>query len=448
MKVSRPRARFQWLPVLGLVSGISLVALGVVVLRWREPAGHAPRPTDPTTERLRALGYVGYVHDDPDPERDGVMLHDPARAQSGINVYCSAHGTEVSFVDMQGSILHRLVIPAPDDDKADCLLEPYDAASFLGLNAPRLTRLDWNSSRLWVSSDGHHHDVAVDAEGRVYTLSALRSWLAHDSRRLPVQDHTVTVLNRDGRVERTIPLLPLFADRIPAERLARMVELLAELRSSSPEYHQASDVLHPNTIELLARDLPVAPAGSALLCVRELDLVAIVDLQAERLLWTWGPGVLERPHHPSLLDDGTLLVFDNGTTRGFSRVIQLDPATRRILWQYEGDPPETFFSDVRGSAQALQNGNVLVTESMRGRVFEVTRAGDVVWEFLNPERGPTGERKQIYRMFRISAAQFAEWKQRGQATGQARNASGHPTSSPDPPRSSGEGERVGSDDPG
>jgi hypothetical protein len=394
------------------VLGIALIALGFAVFRSRDGPDASPRRVDPTTERLRALGYVGYVLDDPKPERDGVILHDPARAQDGVNVYCSAHGTEVSFLDMQGRVLHRLVIPAPDDDKAHCLLEPYDATSFLGLNGPRITRLDWNSSRLWVSSVDHHHDLAVGAGGRIYTLSARQGWLTDDSRRLPVLDHAVTVLSGDGRLERTIPLLPLFADRIPAERRARMVELLADFRFSSPEYHEASDVLHPNTIEIIARDIAVAPAGSALLCFRSLDLVAIVDLEAERVLWTWGPGVLERPHHPSLLDDGSLLVFDNGEFRGFSRVIQLDPATQRVLWEYRGDPPESFFSVVRGSAQALPNGNVLITESTRGRVFEVTREGDVVWEFLNPERGPTSERKQIYRMFRISAAQFSEFVRR------------------------------------
>lgn len=417
--VSQRRAGLRWLPVLGSLLGVALAVVGVAVLRSREPAGHSPsRAADPETERLRALGYVGYVHDDVDPERDGVTRHDPARAQPGVNVYCSAHGSEVFFLDMQGSILHRLVTPAAKQG-ADCLLEPYDGASFLALNAPRLSRLDWNSSRLWTSADGHHHDVAVGAEGRIYTLSERQGWLSHESRRLPVQDHAVSVLSPRGQVERTIPLLPLFADRIARERLARMVELLAGGGSSGAEYQRESDVLHPNTIELLARDLSVAPAGNALLCLRELDLVAIVDLEAAKVLWSWGPGELDRPHHPSVLDDGTLLIFDNGTRRGSSRVIQVEPATQRIVWQYQGDPPESFFSDVRGSAQALPNGNVLVTESMRGRVFEVTRAGDVVWEFLNPERGPTRERQQIYRMYRISAGQFAEFGRRAAARGPA-----------------------------
>ena len=37
-----------------------------------------------------------------------------------------------------------------------------------------------------------------------------------------------------------------------------------------------------------------------------------------------------------------------------------------------------------GSQQALDNGNILITESLRGRIFEITRSGRVVWEYLNP----------------------------------------------------------------
>jgi hypothetical protein len=32
----------------------------------------------------------------------------------------------------------------------------------------------------------------------------------------------------------------------------------------------------------------------------------------------------------------------------------------------------------------LGNGNVLITESGAGRLLEVTRSGDIVWEFQNP----------------------------------------------------------------
>jgi outer membrane protein assembly factor BamB len=95
-----------------------------------------------------------------------------------------------------------------------------------------------------------------------------------------------------------------------------------------------------------------------------------------------------------------LLVFDNGSRRGASRVVELDPETLEVSWQYPAEPGGSFFSRWRGGAQRLANGNTLITESEKGRVFEVTPAGEVVWEFWNPEV-VDGQRKRIYRFHRV-----------------------------------------------
>ena len=58
------------------------------------------------------------------------------------------------------------------------------------------------------------------------------------------------------------------------------------------------------------------------------------------------------------------------------------------MWQYtaedSGQPPWTFFSSFVSNAQRLPNGNTLITEGMQGRLFQVTPAGQVVWEYLTP----------------------------------------------------------------
>ena len=59
--------------------------------------------------------------------------------------------------------------------------------------------------------------------------------------------------------------------------------------------------------------------------------------------------------------------------------------------------------DKRGAAQRLPNGNTLITESERGRVFEVTPQKEIVWEFWNPEI-VKGARKRIYRLTRLAPA--------------------------------------------
>jgi hypothetical protein len=46
--------------------------------------------------------------------------------------------------------------------------------------------------------------------------------------------------------------------------------------------------------------------------------------------------------------------------------------------------------------------------STRGRVFEVTRDGSIVWTFLNPEFQQKS-RRQIYRMQPVSLGRYTAW---------------------------------------
>ena len=166
------------------------------------------------------------------------------------------------------------------------------------------------------------------------------------------------------------------------------------------------DMFHTNTIEIIGRDVPgMARAGDLLVCLRNLDRVAVIDPQRKEVVWSWGEGELDRPHHPQLLENGNLLLLDNGMHRGRSRVLEIDPSERRIVWKYEGDPPPSFFTRIMGSAQRLENGNTLITESQKGRIFEVTSEGEIVWEWWVPEYDAEGRRLAVPRMVRIGRAE-------------------------------------------
>lgn len=93
---------------------------------------------------------------------------------------------------------------------------------------------------------------------------------------------------------------------------------------------------------------------------------------------------------------GNLLLFDNEGESGYppipsqlaSRVLEINPITKQIVWQYSGvdsgAPAWTFFSSFISSARRLPNGNTLIDEGMNGRIFQVTPAGEIVWEYINP----------------------------------------------------------------
>lgn len=93
-------------------------------------------------------------------------------------------------------------------------------------------------------------------------------------------------------------------------------------------------------------------------------------------------------------------MFDNGLGRRWSRVIELDPLTKKIVWAYKAPNPADFYSATRGANQRLPNGNTLITNSDHGQVFEVTPDGEIVWEFLAPHVNDKGQRATIVQAHR------------------------------------------------
>jgi len=80
--------------------------------------------------------------------------------------------------------------------------------------------------------------------------------------------------------------------------------------------------------------------------------------------------------------DELVLPFD--PERGFTRAEGAPFGPAEPAWTYR-DPD--FFSAFISGAQRLPNGNTLVCEGTKGRVFEITREGTVVWDWRNPFGG-------------------------------------------------------------
>ena len=58
--------------------------------------------------------------------------------------------------------------------------------------------------------------------------------------------------------------------------------------------------------------------------------------------------------------------------------------SKQIVWSFSSTLPNAFFSSYLGGAQRLPNGNTLICSGAQGHLFEVTSAGEVVWEYVNP----------------------------------------------------------------
>ncbi|HWM95088.1 MAG TPA: arylsulfotransferase family protein [Thermoanaerobaculia bacterium] len=372
-------------------AALSFLLLLALLQGCKDPALPAAAPADPAEGKWRSLRALPYLQGyKPAEDRPLVVERDPAAVSPGLNLYLSGHAAEAVLMDRKGEVLHRWRYPlrrlwpdlAADPDMAK--LEYWRRAwlfpngDLLGIyEGLGIVKLDARSNVLWSRRGGFHHDLQVLDGGRIWVLDREGKLLPRINPAEGVLEDFVTVLSPDGEVVRRISLLEAF------ER-SRFGPLLERME-------RAGDIFHTNTLEVLDGRFGFRK-GNVLLSVLKLDALAVLDPEREEIVWA-RTGSWRRQHQPTFLDDGNILLFDNRGPGGeSSRVIEIDPRTLEIRWQF-GGPEVDLFSKTLGSCQRLPNGNTLITESENGRALEVTRDGRVVWEFHNPHRA--GERKEL-----------------------------------------------------
>lgn len=384
----------------------------LIVVGCRLETDEGAKPTDEldpsemaALERISTLGYVDISREPAEPTQMGVTVFDEGRSYPGYNLYTIRMARAAELIDARGRVVRRwhqeedlAWVRSVLLDNGDLLVvgdHPRDSSVSSKRTPPRFVmRLTWDNEVIWKRTLSAHHDIVITPDDRIGVLTV-------EGRRPPgnppsaivVEDH-VTILNQDGDVEEK-------------RSLDKMLKARPDVFTFQPtgRWRRSWDPLHSNSLRwmtdetLAARD-PIYALGNLIVCFRYQDSVAIFDWDKEEVVWTWGQGDISQPHDAMVLDNGNILLFDNGVKRDWSRVIELNPRTKEIVWEYKAPTLSDFFTGARGANQRLPNGNTLITESNKGRAFEVTPDGEIVWEFFVPHVGPKGHRQIIIRLYR------------------------------------------------
>jgi outer membrane protein assembly factor BamB len=160
-------------------------------------------------------------------------------------------------------------------------------------------------------------------------------------------------------------------------------------------------------------DVDYDPATDRILVdSREFGELYIIDHKTGDILYRWGnpsaygagapptfttPGdqILFGPHDAHWIKEGlpgagNILIFNNGWARPpitYSSIIEMNPETGEIVWEYKSSAETSFASHHISGAQRLPNGNTMICSGGGGHLFEVTPEKEVVWEYINPVIG-------------------------------------------------------------
>ncbi len=400
------------LSVGAFVYGVHSFHAGTVPGRWFADTDSNESANTPDPERDEAshkeaedrLASLPYLAGYREATSAGGKTERTAEAFDGFNLVVSAHAPEALLVDLDGNVVHRWHCAferAWGDDlpfEVQDRVKNYFRRAWLYPNGDLLAvfsyvgivKLDKDSTILWKRANRQHHAVDVDAAGNIYTLTS------HVGQRLRLEridlprDQTsdsIEVLSADGEPTSTLSLTECFLD----SDFAGVLEC----------FDNIWDPLHVNSIRVLddrlADRLPAFAEGNLLVSLRNTSTIAVIDPEKKKVVWTLRGQFLQQ-HEAILTERETILCFDNRgripapardgsrTNLGRSRVIEIDPFSRRIVWSYGGGEGEDFCSEICGVVQPLPNGSILVTNSCDGQAFEITRDKRRVWSMESPFR--------------------------------------------------------------
>lgn len=136
-----------------------------------------------------------------------------------------------------------------------------------------------------------------------------------------------------------------------------------------------------------ANSIDTAPNGDWLISFRRISTIIRVSPKNDEIKWRFNNEEVRHQHDARYISPTRITVFDNGAHRKgieYSRAIEINTRTRKIVWQYADNPVFTLFTIMGGCVERLPNGNTLICETAKGHFLEVTAESKVVWEYINP----------------------------------------------------------------
>ena len=395
-------------PALGILGAVVAVFLwGYATHRYfLFPADYIIAASDTAGELKRRLSGEPPHFYHPTRQTRTVSVLQPQAMAPGVTLITGVGPDRTLFaklVDAQGKALHSWDIdwwrmwPHPDHvpegkrpheppgmDIQGAVLSPNGDLTF-NFSDLGLMQVDFCGRVKWRAPHMTHHAVADDEKGNFWSLDVVMR--DDEDPTLPnikpqFRDVSVVEFSPDGKLLHSYNIY----------RLLQKNGLHGFMYLSSYEDESTAvtgDHFHTNDVDVFPSSMApgeFAP-GDVMVSVRNANLVFVFDPRTEKIK-TVLAGRFVRQHDPDFVDGWTVSIFDNNniglpeSQRG-SKIVEYDFRTGQMKTLYAGGGTRTFYTAVMGNHQRLPNGNMLLTESQNGRVLEVNRSGDLVWDYNN-----------------------------------------------------------------
>jgi hypothetical protein len=342
---------------------------------------------------------------------NGVVEHKAEQTSAGVTILQGifADGVQLRLVDMDGNILHAWPIdffkiwPEPTHlEKNKIPKSSYhyhsqgnavlpDGSIIVNIGYKGTAKLDKCGKVLWTVDRMTRHFVnpteggywiganrAVDdIPEELLFFGVERSWLKTTFERY---ENTILLIDESGNIRDEFSLLQAFYD---AGLEGHIYDAMKIARDDPTHNNDIEEVTAP-----LANKIEGVNEGDLLVSIRNMHMLIILDKETKEIKWTYS-GSWTRQHDPDITPDGNIIVFNNSLKKyGFNRepgsnLVEFDPATRKSTVVYPKVGQPGMWASIFGTHQALENGNILISEGQAGRVIEINSKGDIVWSYVS-----------------------------------------------------------------
>ena len=342
------------------------------------------------------------------PDKTGVLVYKKDKVYPGITLISGSWnpGDEdwyygIQLVDLDGNLVHQWKLDPskiwPESPHTDhtagqhnkkrktmihgTIIYPNGDIVF-NFEYLTLVRMDWDGNIIWKLPYRTHHSVFEDENGSLWVCGA--KWREENVPEYPhlypnYTEDMIVKVSPDGDIKREISILKVLYE-------SNYYGLLF-----FDWVYNTGDVTHLNNVEVLstemAENFKSFNAGDILVSMRYINTVMVIDGITEKVKWAMTHPFVAQ-HDPDFYPDGTITVFNNGLSKlnadsvlGGSEILKIDPVTNSITPIYGHKEDQYFYTNRGGKHQHLPNGNMIITECMAGRVFEVTSSGELVWDW-------------------------------------------------------------------
>ena len=270
-----------------------------------------------------------------------------------------------------------------------------------------LVRIDRNSEIVWRLPYLTHHSVHQHDDGNLWVSGT--KYQTEKVARLPnlippFYEETILEISPAGKILREWYV----ADLLRQNGYAGML-YMGSLNNENTRIQGddrllgKTDILHLNDVEPFSSKMQpgfFAP-GDVMVSLRNINTVFVFNVESEEIKFI-STGQFVRQHDPDFIDGDRISVFDNNNASEPERKSKITIVSAKDNSHQEyfvGSKEKQFYTRVMGKHQWQPNGNLLITESMSGRGFEIDADGNLVWEYINSvDRGIVGVVGEVQRL--------------------------------------------------